>query len=64
MRNFQDTFDTRKQSIVRVFSICITVPLSTETYLGPLNIQDGLPCPTSQEFYEYECNMSATQMQH
>ena len=27
MRNFQDTFDTRKRSFIRVFSICMAVPL-------------------------------------
>ena len=28
MRNFQDTFETREQSFISVFSICMTVPLS------------------------------------
>ena len=28
MRNFHDTSEKRKQSIVSVFSICMTVPLS------------------------------------
>ena len=27
MRKFQDTFETRKQSFISVFSICMTVPL-------------------------------------
>ena len=27
MRNFQDTFETREQSFISVFSICMTVPL-------------------------------------
>ena len=27
MRNFQDTFETRKRSFINVFSICMTVPL-------------------------------------
>ena len=27
MRNFQDTFETRKQSFINVFSICMTVPI-------------------------------------
>ena len=27
MQNFQDTFETRKQSFISVFSICMTVPL-------------------------------------
>ena len=28
MRNFQDTFDTRKWSFISAFSICMTVPLN------------------------------------
>ena len=28
MRNFQDTFETRKQSFISFFSICMTVPLN------------------------------------
>ena len=27
MRNFHDTFETRKQSFISAFSICMTVPL-------------------------------------
>ena len=27
MRNFQDTFETRKQSFISVFSICMAAPL-------------------------------------
>ena len=27
MRDFQDTFETRKQSFIGAFSICMTVPL-------------------------------------
>ena len=27
MRNFQDTYETRKRSFVNAFTICITVPL-------------------------------------
>ena len=27
MGNFQDTFEIRKRSFIRVFSICMTVPL-------------------------------------
>ena len=30
MRNFQDTFETRKRSFISAFSICMTVPLSLE----------------------------------
>ena len=29
MQNFQDTCETRKRSYMRVFSVCMTVPLST-----------------------------------
>ena len=28
MQNFQDTFETRKQSFIGAFSICMTVPLT------------------------------------
>ena len=28
MRNFQDTFETRKRSFISAFSICMTVPLT------------------------------------
>ena len=27
MQNFQDTFETRKQSCISAFSICMTLPL-------------------------------------
>ena len=27
MRNFQDTFETRKRPFISAFSICMTVPL-------------------------------------
>ena len=27
MRNFQDTFETRKRSFVSAFSICMTIPV-------------------------------------
>ena len=27
MRNFQDTFETRKQLLINAFSICMAVPL-------------------------------------
>ena len=29
MRNFQDTFATRKRSFISAFSICMTIPLKT-----------------------------------
>ena len=33
MRNFQDTFETRKRSFISVFSICMTVPLRKVTQI-------------------------------
>ena len=30
MRNFQDTFETRKRSFMSAFSICMTAPLILE----------------------------------
>ena len=44
MRNFQDTFETRKQSLVSAFSICMTVPLSKlgASLLGNLLTGKGL----------------------
>ena len=33
MRNFQDTFETHKQSCINAFSICMSVPLSDEFFL-------------------------------
>ena len=32
MRNFQDTFETRKRSFISTFSICMTVPLSKKKH--------------------------------
>ena len=32
MRNFQDTFETRKRSFITAFSICMTVPLRIVVY--------------------------------
>ena len=31
MRNFRDTFETRKRSFISAFSICMTVPFITPT---------------------------------
>ena len=31
MRNFQETFETRKRSFISAFSICMTVPLKNNT---------------------------------
>ena len=33
MRSFQDIFETRKRSLISVFSICMTVPLTKITSL-------------------------------
>ena len=30
MRNFQDTFETRMRSFISAFSVCMTVPLTSE----------------------------------
>ena len=32
MRNFQDTFERRKQSFISAFSVCMTVPLRAEEW--------------------------------
>ena len=32
MRNYQDPFETRKQSFISVFSVCMTVPLMYEVH--------------------------------
>ena len=32
MRNFEDTFETRKRSLFSVFSICMTVSLKKASY--------------------------------
>ena len=29
MRNFQDTFETRKRSFISAFSICMPIPLNS-----------------------------------
>ena len=36
MRNFQDTFKTRKRSFIRIFSICMTVPLTLKQFFEKL----------------------------
>ena len=38
MRNFQDTFKTRKQSLISAFSICITGPLTNKIEINEVNI--------------------------
>ena len=42
MRNFQDTFKTRKRSFISAFSICMTVPLRKDKVLirGGLQVTD------------------------
>ena len=32
MQKFQDTFETRKESYISAFSICMTVPLSKKAW--------------------------------
>ena len=34
MRNFQDTFETGKRSLISAFSICMTVPLTEIIFAG------------------------------
>ena len=33
MQNFQDIFETCKRSLIRVFSICMTVPLKVAAFV-------------------------------
>ena len=33
MRNFQNNFETFKQSFISAFSICMTVPLKSDSHL-------------------------------
>ena len=35
MSNFQDTFETRKRSLISASSICMTVPLTKTQELNP-----------------------------
>ena len=42
IRNFQDTFETRKRSFIRAFSICMTVPLNHQ----PAKYGSLQPCGT------------------
>ena len=40
MRNFQDTFETRKRSFISGFPICITVPLTfSELFLAEVYLE-------------------------
>ena len=36
MKNFQDTSETRKQSFISAFSICMTVPLNKLEFLDQI----------------------------
>ena len=40
MRNFQDTFETRKRSSISAFSFCMTLPLISHRLL--YNMNDGI----------------------
>ena len=49
MRNFQDTFETRKRSFISTFSICMTVPLkgvidSTLVLEKRIELREGKYC--------------------
>ena len=48
MQKFQDTFETRKQSFISAFSICVTVPLSISVSRTEINIWS--------KFYKYQKN--------
>ena len=39
MQNFQDTFETRKRSLINTFSICMTVPLKTSKNLRQVKVR-------------------------
>ena len=41
MRNFQDTFETHKQSFNSAFSICMTVALILEAKFGDILLSIG-----------------------
>ena len=46
MRNFQDTFETRKRSFISTFSICMTVPFKQAQLLfcGEFRIAELIYC--------------------
>ena len=46
MRNFQDTFETRKRSFINAFSICMTVP---STWLWKKIVFDGVSVATGNQ---------------
>ena len=37
MQNFQNTFETPKRSFISAFSICMTVPLTSNTFALRIN---------------------------
>ena len=48
MRNFQDTFETRKRPFISGFSICMTVPLSFYQRIHKPSIHASLTFPVSK----------------
>ena len=51
MRNFQDTFETRKRSFISVFSICMALPLRwTKTAIVKV-------LPTDEFYSTYEAHL-------
>ena len=54
MRNFQDTFETRKRSFISTFSICMTVPLKkvSAKLLSDLVIFSMFSCDIPLDFHQ------------
>ena len=51
MRNFQDTFETRKRLFISAFSICMTVPLrKTQASTKSVNMDIWVVGPSNQVF--------------
>ena len=51
MRNFQDTFETRKRLFINAFSICMTVPLrKTQARTKSVNMDIWVVGPSNQVF--------------
>ena len=49
MRNFQDTFETRKRLFISAFSICMTVPLrKTQAPTKSVNMDIWVVGPSNQ----------------
>ena len=58
MRNFQDTFETRKRSFITALSICMTVPLSLfyRYYVGRCSSELAQLVPLPREIYSlFDC---------